>query len=280
MSIPEHGIFNGELCPIDELSVPLSDAGFLYGYGLFESIGVFNGKIPLAYRHYDRLSSSATVLDIPFELSCIEFTELTQQLIDQNKIVDGALNWYLSAGDRKLEAGRLSFGPSRYWVTCRTTNTALDPIGVVVGVRDVSYGRSGLDKYKTLSYIKPVLERLHCSEDESILIDQDGQVLEGIFSNVFFVLDGAVVTPLSNCILPGVMRDQILELAVAAGIHCDIRPIDKIQIDQYDEVFMSNAVRGIIPIKSVSDIPGLASGPVTQKLKSRLSEFLYAAVNA
>ena len=83
------------------LSFPFSDCGFLYGYGLFESIRICNGVPVFLEQHLARLKRGSIILDIPFLYSEEQVISEVTQLIEKNSVSgDAILNFYLTAGDR------------------------------------------------------------------------------------------------------------------------------------------------------------------------------------
>jgi len=82
-------------------------------------------------------------------------------------------------------------------------------------------------------------------------LDIDGNVIEGTQSNVFIVKDGSLITPkLDKAGIDGVMRQSIIELAKASDISVVVRPVNLDEIEQADEIFMSNSVIGIWPVRA------------------------------
>jgi para-aminobenzoate synthetase/4-amino-4-deoxychorismate lyase len=88
---------------------------------------------------------------------------------------------------------------------------------------------------------------------EAVFVDPDGFVTEGSFTNVFVDRGGMLVTPpLSRGLLPGVLRERMIEEERA--VEGDLRPEDLAH-----GFFVGNALRGLIPARLVagSDMPGL-----------------------
>jgi para-aminobenzoate synthetase / 4-amino-4-deoxychorismate lyase len=104
-----------------------------------------------------------------------------------------------------------------------------------------------------------------------VLVDEDGSVLEGSRSNVFAVLDGAVVTPPTDGrLLPGVARARAIELARAAGIEVVERPLSTDELAAADEVFMTGGVRGVEPVGRCAGLATWDSGEFTARVSAEL----------
>ncbi|HEY5720674.1 MAG TPA: aminotransferase class IV, partial [Gammaproteobacteria bacterium] len=90
---------------------------------------------------------------------------------------------------------------------------------------------------------------------EALLV-RDGQVLEGTASNVFAVLDGALLTPpLAPAMLPGVTRALVLELAAANGIACREGPLPQARLGDCSELWISSSTREVSPVTTLDGKP-------------------------
>jgi branched-chain amino acid aminotransferase len=121
---------------------------------------------------------------------------------------------------------------------------------------------------KSGNYLNSVLaiaeaRRRRPAANEAILCSPAGSIAEGATSNVFFVEAGVLVTPgLEVGILDGVTRGKVLGLArePASVFPASLRAAD--------EVFLTSAVRGILPVTVVDGIPigDGRPGPITRRL--------------
>ena len=88
--------------------------------------------------------------------------------------------------------------------------------------------------------------------DEGFLCDSDGHVVEGTTSNLFAVIDGAVVTPdLSRCGIKGIMRQQIIDCAGEIGIAIETGRLAREDLLNSEEIFVSNSVIGLCVLKQL-----------------------------
>jgi para-aminobenzoate synthetase / 4-amino-4-deoxychorismate lyase len=104
-----------------------------------------------------------------------------------------------------------------------------------------------------------------------LLLDADDQVLEGSRGNVFVVDGGAIVTPPANGrILPGVTRGRVLDVAAELGISSGQESIDLDRLLGADEVFLTGAVRGVEPVRTVQGRRDWEEGSLTRQLSRAL----------
>ena len=87
--------------------------------------------------------------------------------------------------------------------------------------------------------------------DDALFI-QNGLITEGCTWNIFFWNGAELITPSLSCgLLPGITRSLLLEHLPNKGISIkeDIIPYKK--LDEYEQVFMTNAVVGLTPIQQI-----------------------------
>lgn len=237
-------------------SLPLTDRGFQYGDGLFETIAVKDGLPLLWGRHMQRLQESSARLLLPPPDPALLLQEATQLL---QKVGNGVLKLVYTAGCAARGYGRpqlleprriLWFTPApvyplSHWregVDIGYCALRLQPQGIFAGL-------------KHLNRLEQVLARREVDGrglDEGLLLDQNGQVVEAVASNLFAVFDGTLVTPpLVEAGVRGVMREQILELAQEVELPVEQRALEPKQLALADEIFLSNSLIGLWPVRTL-----------------------------
>jgi branched-subunit amino acid aminotransferase/4-amino-4-deoxychorismate lyase len=105
--------------------------------------------------------------------------------------------------------------------------------------------------------------------DEVLLADGQDRLVEGAVSNVFCVLGGRLRTPdLGSGPLPGLARARVLELAAGRGIPAEETPVGLAELDAADEVFLTNALAGPVPLSRIGGRELPAPGPVASVLRA------------
>jgi branched-subunit amino acid aminotransferase/4-amino-4-deoxychorismate lyase len=100
--------------------------------------------------------------------------------------------------------------------------------------------------------------------DEVLRVTSDGLVCEGARSNIFVVIGRRLWTPRADGpLLPGIMRQVVLEHAARLGIESIEAPLPLAQLAKTDEAFLTNSVRGVCPIARLMDRALAVPGPVT-----------------
>jgi para-aminobenzoate synthetase/4-amino-4-deoxychorismate lyase len=109
------------------------------------------------------------------------------------------------------------------------------------------------------------------------LLVRDGEVLEVSRSNVFAVIERAILTPpLDGEILPGVARGGAIEVAAELGFELREERLDLGELRAADEAFLTNALRGVEPVREVDGTEIASDGPITTALAAGLRQRWFA----
>ncbi|MGA9102949.1 aminodeoxychorismate synthase component I [Aeromicrobium sp.] len=106
-------------------------------------------------------------------------------------------------------------------------------------------------------------------DGDVLVLDDDGSVLETGRASVFLVHDDGVHTPpLDGRILPGTARARVIDQLLEAGIPVIQRRLTTDDVARATEVFVTNALRGVVPVASIEGIGSWPAGPLTTSLRS------------
>ena len=274
---------NGALVPREKATVSPFDRGFLYGYGLFETMRCYGGCVFRLDRHLARLRHSAEKLALAAALDPAELEQAIHKTLEANKLSDARIRLTVSAGEGErglvppkegtptiiVVAERLTLPPQVYRKGVHAA---------IVRVRRNS--PSPLSAIKSINYLDNLLahsEALALGADEAILLNERGFVAECSTSNIFLVVAGKLLTPSEQSgILPGITREAVLELAHVMGIEAGEGEIPVADLLRADEAFLSASVREIVPIVSVDGKPigSGKPGSVTKRLMAAYRELV------
>lgn len=258
-----------------ELEFPFLDYGYLYGYGLFESIRVINGNPILIDEHIQRIKRGAIILDIPFYWAADELKDKATELIAKNNVSKGILNFYLTPGNRSHDPAITDITDPFLLMVNREWPNYPEEFYATLELRQESFQKTQLDRLKTLSWMKNVLEnRLNKETDDVILFNDKNEILETTRANVYFVKDKTIYTPKSPMILPGIIRQFLLTNQEKIGYEIVERPITFDELADFDEIFLSNALRGIFFVKEILRFEGLHSKEISKTVKQTFNTLL------
>lgn len=261
-----------------EVLFPFNDYGVLYGYGVFETVLV-NKRRPILLRdHIKRMEYAAGILDIPFPYSAVELEKAANLVIDKNKADHAILNIYLTPGDRKENTAGFEFQDPRLLMVVRPLPGINREKGISLAVRRESFQRVKLDQFKTMAYMKNVLEkRLTEQFDDVLLCNQSEEILETPVSNAFFVCDNEILTPKSPVILPGVVKRFLLDQQQLLGYSIREKRLVMSDLNLCDEVFLTNSIKGIILVDKMENHPHLRSGQISKHIQTAFTKLLELA---
>jgi branched-chain amino acid aminotransferase len=265
---------NGSLLPRSEARLSVFDHGFLYGYGLYETMRAYHGKIFLLKSHIKRLMDSAKIIGIAHKLTGIDLGQACVATLAANNLEDARLRLTVSNGESEIVPWADDGGAPTVVVTTRPyTPFSQEKYrqGFKVGVASVRRCRqSVVTSMKSVNYLASVMARMEAAAhgmDEALLLNDDGFIAEGGGCNVFFIKTSALLTPsLESGILPGITRGVVLELARELGMSL-------LDLERADEAFVTNAMIEVMPLVVVRDerdktitIGSGKPGEITKKL--------------
>jgi 4-amino-4-deoxychorismate lyase len=255
-----------------------ADRGLAYGDGLFETVRVVNGRPVLAERHWQRLNAGCRRLGIPLDLPFLR-TELAQFLLGR---ADGVLKVVVTRGP----GGRgylppLQAQPTRVlsWHSLPAYPLTHAQDGIAAGICRQPVGESpllaGLKHLNRLEQVllRAELEPMGCAE--ALVVTAAGEVVEGVFSNVFMVRGGSLLTPLlDRAGVQGVMRAELMGQAQALGLPVQETRLTVGDFLRADEAFFCNSIYGIWPVRELAGSSLGTPGNLTRQLQAAIAPLL------
>jgi branched-chain amino acid aminotransferase group I len=284
--MPEIVYLNGSLVPREDARIAVMDYGFLYGYGLFETMRAYEGKVFRLERHLDRLAGSAEILGIAIDKSVL--SSAVMDTLHANGLSDARIRLTVSIGEGGAVPDATTCGRPTVLVVAAEYRPFPGEV-YEKGFRAVvssfcRNSRSPISGMKSLSYLESMLARQEArvaGVDEAICLNEQGYLAEASMSNVFVVVGGVLKTPgIASGILPGVTREAVLELAKNLKIPASEHDITLEELLQADEAFVTNSVIEVMPLTEVDDKPigSGTPGQVTWKLTAAYEEMVWREV--
>ncbi len=234
-------------------AIASDDRSLRYGDGLFETVRVLAGKPVLMEQHWARLSVGCERLGLPDEL--IWRAHVASFLANRH---DGILRIQVGAGS----GGRGYARPSicqpvliLHWFDEPMPPHDWSEQGICMTEASLRLAEQpALAGIKHSSRLEQVLLRQELSAmpdcQEAVVYDQSGRVIEGMFSNLFFVRDGQLHTPsLGRCGVRGVLRDALLDACSELGIAAVVGDFTRADLLSADAIFFVNSVNGLWPVR-------------------------------
>ncbi|MDF1583420.1 MAG: aminodeoxychorismate lyase [Methyloprofundus sp.] len=257
-------------------TLEITDRGLHYGDGLFETIEIVQGQPVFLTQHLARLKIGCQVLRIPYPKEALLLDEIHQIC---HSVVHGVVKLMLTRGSggrgyrqpETILATRLVFlyPFPRYPANYKNEGIKAHFCTSRLGLNPVLAG------IKHNNRLEQVLARAEWQDEfqEGLMLNLNEHVIEGTMTNLFVVKDGVLYTPeiiLSG--VKGVLREIILEIAKINNIPFKVTSLTQDFILLADELFVTNSVIGIWPIKSLTG-KSYTLGPWTQKIIHYLAEY-------
>jgi branched-chain amino acid aminotransferase len=239
-----YGNMDGNIAPVDELRMPVTDQGLIRGDGAFEVVRLYAGKPYALDEHLQRMQRSADNLRLPLDVAALRAD--LDALSDHAPGHDGLLRIFVTRGGHRV-----------------LLHEPLPDYPPVMRLATVTYAPTRiLDGIKSLSYAGNMLATRLAQErgfDEALLVTPHGRVLEAPTSSFFWAQDGALFTPpLDDHILASITRAKLLELFDVEERSCTMD-----DVRAADEAFLASTVREALPIVAVDDHELAVDGPLT-----------------
>ena len=270
---------NGSFVPRLEARIPAMDYGFLYGYGLFETMRAYNGRVFRLDSHLQRMATSARLLKIPFDGHVLE--NAVSKTIRINGLKDARVRLTVSIGEGSIVPDPQScLNPTVLVAAAGYTPYPQETYNrgfraLVSSLRRNSL--SPISAMKTTNYLESLLSREEARQakvEEAILLNEKGEVAEASTSNVFLFSRSILKTPpLGSGILPGITRGIVLRLAAQLNIKVLEKAVLPEELAAADEAFLTNSVMEVMPLTALnsrpigSGRPGALTGRLTSAYK-------------
>ena len=245
--------FNDEIVPADTKLLPVANRSFRYGDGLFESMRLMKGQLKFADLHADRLLRGMKALKIDgySQMDAWFLKDRVEDLARRNKIRHGRLRLTVYRDAEGL------YTPSQNKMAwCLELQPLEEPRyllnskGLIMDIfTELPKATNYLSNIKTcnsLIYVMAALYKEQNRLDDVFLLNQNGFLCEASSSNIFIWYQNHLYTPaLSEGCVEGVMRQVIINIAKENEIPVTEAQISPEILYEADEVFLTNATRGI-----------------------------------
>ncbi len=266
---------NGEFVRGDSAHVSVYNGGWLHGAGLFETMIARNGRVFRWSQHLARLNASAGKVLAPIPPNRLPDDAVWCELLEHNRIRDARLRLTVTAGDMRATGD----GRQVDFDICATAmplvayaDRLYDQGAAVLVCRYKQSPEDPLAGHKTTNYLGRLMALNQATQsgcDEALWFTSTNLLAEGSISNVFVVNDRCIKTPpVHTPVLPGIARATVLEICERQGIHLEESPVTIDALLDADEVFLTNSVMQVMPVRKVEQrlIRDGQPGPLTREL--------------
>lgn len=243
---------NGIWVDADQAMVPFNDQGFLYGESLFETIRVNQSKPFRLEKHLERMQSGMITIRLEGKSLMTSIPSILDAFIHKNQIREALIRVMITRGAGSGSPWVTKSEPSIYISARRISKPPVAPVKVIF-VEEKKYPILRFHPaIKSGNYLGNMLAKKDAEAAgafEPVFVNRDGYITECAIRNIFFIRDDVLLTPaLELGVLPGVIRDTIMELARHRGLEVREALILQVDVMAMDEAFISSTGIGVLPI--------------------------------
>jgi para-aminobenzoate synthetase component 1 len=262
---------NGLIQPLDQIRVPVTDPGFQFGYGIFETIRVEKGKPLRLKNHINRLNRSWRYL-FSTPVPDLSWEVIMSQVIRKNRLTEktAAAKIIVAMGDETSGKSAQTLVVMARPYTHRLK--ARQQPGLKLAVYPEPR-HSPLADHKTMNYLYYFLAGKWAKArgaDEALIVNADYSVSETNTANILLIKGGQVIRPDSRHVLPGVMEGAVCERLSGWGYTIKTDKIDIADLLTAENVILTNALMGAVPVIGIDENDLAASDGLCERINREL----------
>jgi len=272
------GYVNGEIVPVAEARIPLTDLGFIRSDATYDVVHVWKNHFFRLDDHVDRFLGSAAKLGFKLPLDRDGLVAMLHRLVTLTRLDDVYVNFSatrgsLPPGSRNpldCENCIYAFAIPFMWIAPFEEQPA--------GIRMITASpeRTPMESFDQTvkNYMwgdltAAMMEATERGAKVPVLLNRDGNVTEGPGFNIFIIKGGTMMTP-DTGVLHGITRRTAIELARDLNIETQVAPVPAEALTSADEIFITSTAGGIIPVTMLDDekVADGQAGPVASRLRT------------
>lgn len=269
---------NGEFLDRNEAKISVFDRGFIFGDGIYEVVPIIEGKIVDKEEFWERFQKSLQAIELEFPYEKQEFERILKELLLKNFLKEGGVYIQVTRGVASRDFAFIKgLKPTimAFVYEAKVIENELKDKGIsVISVSDLRWKRRDIKSISLLAQCYAKTQANKAKVDEAFMVE-NGKVTEGSSSSAFIIKNGVLITkPLSNEILSGIRRKNILKFAKELGLKIDERAFSMQEVYEAEEVFISAATLLLLPVVKADNklINGGKIGDFVPRLRQKYIE--------
>ncbi|MDP3732429.1 MAG: aminotransferase class IV [Candidatus Omnitrophota bacterium] len=240
---------NGQFVPKEKAKVSALGPGFLYGWGLFETMRSYHNKIVYFEEHLKRIRESCKLIKMKPPYTLNRLKDIVQETIKINDLRDAHVRLTLWKSERGTDILIIAkkYQPYPFRKYNKGFCACISPFR--------QNEDSFLAQLKTTNYLFYRLaftQAIQKGFDEAIILNNKGYIAEASRSNLFFIKNRELFTPsLESSCLDGITRRVIFDIAKKYHIKAYEGAFSILDLYACEEAFLTNSLMGIMPLVSV-----------------------------
>lgn len=255
----------GEFVPISEAKISLLDWGFLHSDATYDVAHVWRGRFFRIDDYLDRFHASMAGLRMSTPFDREQIRAVMIELVKRSGLREAYVEIICTRGmpepgsrdPRSCKNQFFAFAIPFIWIAPEPQRR--NGLNLLISSQQRISAQSidpKIKNYHWLDMVKALFDAYDNGLDSAVLVDAEGNIIEGPGFNIFARQGKRIVTPAKG-VLEGVTRKTVLELLAQEDlkVELDLLPADWVR--QADEVFVTSTAGGVIP---VCKLDGVALG--------------------
>jgi len=246
---------NGELVEWDAAKIHVLTHSLHYSGSVFEGEKSYNGKVFNLEEHTHRLIKSATTLSMDVPYSFDDIIKAHHIVIEKNNIQDAYIRPLIWQGSESLNLTNKILSVNLLIAAIPSIPRPNYPLKLHLSRWRKPHPNSLPPQCKSAGHYNMMIvcqkEAKALGYDDAILLDWRGYIAECTTTNIFFVKDEQLFTPLPDAFLNGITRCTIIEIAKRLNIPINEEYIELERITHFDECFVTGTAMEVKAINSI-----------------------------
>lgn len=273
--------FNGKLVSARSAKLHILSHGLHFASVSFEGIRVYNGEPFLLSDHIKRLFDSSKMLEIKIKYTRNQIANACKKIIKIQKLKEGYLRPVVWRGGQSMAPGiknaKINLAIAGWeWpvyysnlakekgIKLTTTKWKRPPIECA----PVKSKCSGLYMICTLAKHEAEKKKY----DDAIMQDLDGNVCETTSSNIFFIKNGKIETPIADCFLSGITRKTVIKICKRQNLNIKETKINFKKLKSYESCFITGTAAEITPVNKINKIKYDTNNNILKKIMNNFEK--------
>ena len=254
---------DGEYIPVDEARIPVLDWGFLHSDATYDVAHVWHGKFFRIDDYLDRFHASMEKLRMSVPYSREQIRSIMFELVRRSGLRDAYVEIVCTRGipapgsrdPRSCENRFLAFAIPFVWIADDSLRE--QGLNLLISQQQRIPPESvdpRIKNYHWLDMVMALFEAYDHGADTAVLVDAQGNLVEGPGFNVFARQGDTVITP-ARGVLEGVTRATILELLAKENLQLIQDSLTAAMAQTANEVFITSTAGGVMPVTRIAGQP-------------------------
>ena len=266
----------GNYVPVAEASISVLDWGFLHSDATYDVAHVWRGRFFRIDEYLDRFHRSMAGLRMTLPYSRDEIRAVMFELVRRSGLRDAYVEIICTRGlpapgsrdPRSCQNRFLAFAIPFVWIANEEQRER--GINLLISSKQRIPPESvdpRIKNYHWLDMVMGLYEAYDAEADSAVLVDGEGNLVEGPGFSIFARCGERVITP-ARGVLEGVTRATVLELLDAENIGVNEDVLSAASARVADEFFITSTAGGVMPVTRINGeaVGNGLPGELTQRL--------------